>query len=115
MLIFVIYLISVIDAILGAAILGIFFTAASAILAIPVLDLDGKEEIASCLKKFIKPLVFLSLIVVFVPSKQTAYAMLAAYGLQEISQTEEAKRIGSKSVQVIEKALDEYLKEDKTE
>lgn len=112
MLVFIIYLISVIDAVLGVAILGIAVIGFIGFLAIPVLELAG-DEMAAFYKKLAKPLILFVLIAVFIPSKQTAYTMLAAYGLQEIAQTEEAKRVGSKSIQVIEKALDEYLTEDK--
>lgn len=46
-----------------------------------------------------------------VPSKDTAYKMIAAYGVTEIMQTDKAKRLGGKSLEVLEKVMDEYLKE----
>ena len=45
------------------------------------------------------------------PSKDTAYKMLAAYGVTEIAQNEEVQRLSGKSLQVLEKAMDEYLNE----
>ena len=48
-----------------------------------------------------------------VPSKETAYTMLAAYGVQEALQTDEAKRIGSKSFQLLEQTLNKYIEEGK--
>lgn len=45
------------------------------------------------------------------PSKDTAYKMLAAYGVTEIAQNEEVQKIGGKSLAVLEKAMDEYLGE----
>lgn len=51
----------------------------------------------------------------FLPEKDTMYKMLAAYGVTEIAQTDEAKRLGGKSLEVLEKVLDEYLKESEAE
>lgn len=52
----------------------------------------------------------------FIPDKETTYKMLAAYGVQQTYETvtgsEEAKSIASKSLKVVEKALDQYLQEE---
>ena len=48
------------------------------------------------------------------PSKDTAYKMIAAYGLQETveaaSKSEDVKRLANKSLTLIEKSIDEYSK-----
>lgn len=49
----------------------------------------------------------------FLPNTETAYKMLAAYGLQELVMNEKVQELGGKSLSVIEKAMDEYLKGDK--
>lgn len=48
-----------------------------------------------------------------IPSEETAYKMLAAYGVTEIVNNEDAKRLGGKSLEVLESAMDEYLSKDK--
>lgn len=49
-----------------------------------------------------------------VPSKETAYIMLGAYGVQSayevVSSSGEGQRIASKSLSLIETKLDEYIK-----
>ena len=52
---------------------------------------------------------------VLVPSKATAYKMLAAYGVQQVVDNPDVKRIAGKSLDVLEKAMDEYTKKDKKE
>ena len=46
------------------------------------------------------------------PSKDTAYKMLAAYGVAEIADNERVKNLGGKSLEVLEQAMDDYLKKD---
>ncbi len=50
---------------------------------------------------------------VLVPSKDTAYKMLAFYGVNEITNNESVQKLGSKSLLVIERAMDDYLEESK--
>lgn len=52
-------------------------------------------------------------LVSFVPSKDTAYKMLAAYGAQELAEMEEAKEVGGKAYEALNKILDDYLDEVK--
>jgi hypothetical protein len=60
-----------------------------------------------------KIVVSLFIILAFlIPSKDTAYKMLAAYGVETIVANEDVQRMGSKSLQIIEKAMDNYLKEE---
>ena len=51
---------------------------------------------------------------IVLPSKDTAYKMLAAYGLQETveaaSKSEDVKRLASKSLSLIERSIDDYNK-----
>ncbi len=47
----------------------------------------------------------------FVPSKDSAYKMLAAYGVYEASQSESVNNLAGKSFEVLEKAMDGYLKD----
>lgn len=47
----------------------------------------------------------------FIPSKDTAYKMLAAYGVQSIITNPEVQKLGGKSLDVLNKTMDEYLQE----
>ena len=61
--------------------------------------------------------LFMTLGGVLLPSKQGVYQIMAAYGavetVQYLQQSDDAKRIAGKSIQAIEKMLDDALKEDK--
>ena len=45
------------------------------------------------------------------PTKDTAYKMLAAYGVTELVKSEDVRRLGSKSLEVLEKAMNSYIEE----
>lgn len=67
---------------------------------------------------FGKIVVFSSLIMFvgnFIPSKQTAYLMLGAYGVQSVAETvgknEEAQKIGKSTLKLINSAIEKYQKE----
>jgi glucan phosphoethanolaminetransferase (alkaline phosphatase superfamily) len=62
------------------------------------------------LKAFVVIMLTLSTLV---PSKETAYKMLAAYGVESLVTNPEVQKLGGKSLDVINKAMDEYLKESK--
>ncbi len=49
-----------------------------------------------------------------IPTKDTMYKMLAAYGVSELSQIDSAQRLGGKSIEVLEKVLDDYLEESES-
>ena len=80
-----------------------------------------EEKLTSILSQILKSkvlwgIMFWSIILApllnsFIPSRDTAYKMLAAYGVQEIMVTDEAKKIGSKSLEVLDKAMSDYLGE----
>lgn len=55
------------------------------------------------------PLVVASLLV---PDKDTMYTILAAYGVQEVAENEDVQEFAGKSLDVLEKAMDEYLAEN---
>jgi len=48
---------------------------------------------------------------VFVPTKDTAYKMLAAYGIYEVSQSEDVQRLTGKSLELLELTMDKHLTE----
>lgn len=62
------------------------------------------------------PLAFLgSLLNLLIPSQNTAYKMLVAYGVEQTvqaaSQSEDVKRIAKKSLVLVEDAVDNYTKQ----
>lgn len=112
--------------------LGFLITGIGSLIVFALLEMSMEEFKESVIytfyKKIIKswfyillPLCFLGTALnVILPSKDTAYKMLAAYGLQEIveaaSKSEDVKRLASKSLTLIEKSIDDYTKSlDKTE
>lgn len=122
-LIWVIYFIDVLSSSGGASALSIAFL----ILYVSVIAVytggwsskscysEEREVVSKC---FPTKTILISCSIMFVygwlmPSKDTAYKMLAAYGVQEIAQTDSAKRLGGKSLEVLEAAMDSYLKDSK--
>lgn len=55
------------------------------------------------------------LIVALTPNKETLYTMVAAHTVQDIATSPEVQELAGKSLEVINKAMDEYLKGDKPE
>ena len=55
------------------------------------------------------------LIVALTPNKETLYTMVAAHTVQDIATSPEVQKLAGKSLEVINKAMDEYLKGDKPE
>ena len=47
----------------------------------------------------------------FIPERDTAYKMLAAYGVEEAIKLPQVQCVADKSFQVLNKAMDDYLKE----
>ena len=47
----------------------------------------------------------------FIPERDTAYKMLAAYGVEEAIKRPPVQGVADKSFQVLNKAMDDYLKE----
>lgn len=62
------------------------------------------------LKTFVVMMILFS---VLLPTKETAYKMLAAYGVESLVTNPEVQKLGGKSLDVINKAMDDYLKESK--
>lgn len=62
-------------------------------------------------KKTMRGLILYFTCVALVPDKDTMYTMLAAYGVQSTAESEEAQQVAGKSLEVLEKAMDEYLAE----
>lgn len=45
------------------------------------------------------------------PSRETSYAMLAAYGVQTVAEVEKVQEVAGKSLKVLERYMDDYLEE----
>ena len=71
---------------------------------------DGVSKKLLSYKWFIIPCIVLA---VLIPTKSQMLFIISGTGLLEIAKSDEAHRIGGKSVQVFEKYLDELLKDEK--
>jgi hypothetical protein len=60
-----------------------------------------------------KPLAIAAVLMTLMPSQKDAMFILAGTGVIEAAKTDTAQRIAGKSVDVVEKYLDELLKESK--
>ncbi len=116
----IIYFIDVLSSKGGIAVVGwiiglVYLIISVAIVIVGGLCPDDKSLKGLSDKLPTKTVVTLSVLMVcygwLMPSKDTAYKMLAAYGVTEIAQSEEAKRLAGKSLEVLERAMDEYLAE----
>lgn len=116
MLVLFVYLVGILDGIgfflfisaLFSGMLAAFFTASEVI--------DRNEEGAKLARTCRKVAYIFVPLALLVPSKDTALQMAAAYGVTEAyevaSQSEEVKRLAGKSLDLLEKHMDEALKED---
>lgn len=81
-------------------------------LALP-MEFEGRH-VASPKKPFRSWLIgtfVLALVSVVTPSERTAYAMLAAYGGQQVVESEAMGRLAPKSLQLLEGYMDKHLAE----
>ena len=114
-LVLIIYLVGIAGAL--QHIFGVFslITGVSAFFSVMCLSLSNRQSEKDTCKKLLKTLipltVVLALLAGVIPSKRTTNMMLAAYGVESISQMEEAKETGSKAFLVLDKYLDKTLEE----
>lgn len=75
------------------------------------------EELLNSISKITKPILITAVVMViygfFMPSKETAYTMLAAYGVETAVTNPNVQRVASKSLEVLESYMDEYQKSKK--
>jgi len=74
---------------------------------------DTQEAFTLWAKRFATTGVVTGLLFTLVPTKEISYAMLAAYGVEEIVTNDRVQELGGKSLDLLEKTLDEYLAEKK--
>lgn len=65
------------------------------------------QKLPRMIKASLISAIALSVLMVFVPSKETAYVMVAATGVEGIVSDERVQQLGGKSLDVIEQWLDE--------
>tara|TARA_R100000388_G_C7231096_1_gene154728 strand:- start:379 stop:783 length:405 start_codon:yes stop_codon:yes gene_type:complete len=128
----VIYVIDLMSAFGGAEVALFIFLGTVAVIPLCLLkafsvdvgDAHGDKEdelrIAAIIPIIKRTLIcFFALIVLawLTPSKETSYAMLAAYGVQTVAESEQVQEVAGKSLRVLEKYMDDYLEEssDKSE
>ena len=78
---------------------------------------EEAKELLNSISKITKPILITSVVMViygfFMPSKETAYTMLAAYGVETAVTNPNVQRVASKSLEVLESYMDEYQKSKK--
>ena len=128
-LVWVIYLIDVVcQPWEGLGFFIIFFTVLFAVISIFsqfTSDTPDADKIEECFRLFLRKPVWKKLMIFgisilflsnFIPERDTAYKMLAAYGVEEAIKLPQVQGVADKSFQVLNKAMDDYLKEsDKKE
>lgn len=112
---FFVYLISILENVstfLGA-LCGISAFIAFIIILVGVIVMEGQF----ILKKTVISLIILALLCgtakALLPSEKSAYAIAAAYGAQQVYQSEEAKQIGNRVLKAINNKLDELGEKEK--
>lgn len=118
-LVFIIWLVtSVLPAVTGVCIfVGIAYTLVILFSLIHNwIEKDGDREEKGYIELVHKKrYVFLPVVCFFlaglIPDKETSYVMLAAYGVESIASNDKVQELGGKSLEVLEKAMDSYLKE----
>lgn len=125
--VFLIYLLTRLDHVLNFShfvmvmtIISYFVVGLLMLFSLDAYDAESERKsnklIATCWE-YIKKTMYIPIIAIVinltVPTKEDAQFIIAGTGLLEIVKSEQAQSIGSKSVQVVEKYLDEMLKEDK--
>lgn len=119
----IVYLIGVLNSLIGATHMLMAISLASSVVggfAVAINHEHGYREgdsyasdraALSLGKKMFKYSAFsfatLLLLSVIIPSKETAYVMVAAYGVEGIVSDERVQQLGDKSLDVIEQWLDE--------
>ncbi|QHZ59832.1 hypothetical protein HWD03_gp072 [Alteromonas phage vB_AmeM_PT11-V22] len=120
-LVFIVYLLGLVEKLNQA--LG-FIAGASAIATFVCLLIKGVgyDDLSKDMhtiytmwaKRFLGSFLVAGAFLTLTPTKEISYAMLAAYGVEEIVDSERVQDIGGKSLQLIEQTLDKYLEEEKT-
>ncbi len=111
-MILLVYLADVVHGV--AVVFGLLTFSTTAMMALYVLT---HEKLPNNCGRYLSMAVISALVSTLLPSKQGVYQIMAAYGavetVQYLQQSEDAKRIAGKSIQAIEKMLDDAIKEDK--
>lgn len=118
---FFLYLITRLDAIKDVITLflivgGTVYAAGLLWFAISYVENFGDEEVQG-LKQYLFwsliPLIFFAFVQVAIPSKKDAMFIAGGSAVLEAAKSDTAQRVASKSVQMVEKYLDEQLKGEK--
>jgi hypothetical protein len=120
-LVFIIYLVGVLPS-LGTALclLGFIGVSVSAVLLFLSFVFEQEfpegdttpEKLRAC--SYPKTFLFIWLLGFLIPEEKVMYTMLAAYGVQEIVTNPKVQELGGKSLDVLEKAMDEYIGKEET-
>ncbi len=115
-MIFLVYLADIVSGLSTLLAIGGLVSLIAALGTAAVLAVDFKKKVGYLW--WAVPLCMLAMVIgALLPSKQGVYQIMAAYGVVEtvqyIQQSDDAKRIAGKSIQAVEKVLDDAIKEEK--
>lgn len=102
-LVFIIYIVGLLDPfkfLVGVFGLGSIFA-----------GIIGDVPLKICVK-LVKVGVLTVFLAVLIPSKDTAYLMLAAEGVTEVSQNERVRELAGKSLDLLEQEIGKYLEKE---
>ena len=111
----IIYLIGLLDVACAFKFFIPVLTFVAAFLCAAIADFRGGgfKETFRPLKKYLVPAWIVWVVLLFLPSEETAYKMMLAYAGQSVAEMEETKEVGGKAYQALNKLLDDYLAEGK--
>ena len=112
-LVLIIYLIDVVFNAVEVVGIASFCSGVACLICLFVCSVDRLNVPRVCfLAKVLGPVsLAVCLLCLFVPSPEAGYRMLTAYAAQEVAMMDEAKQVGGKAYDALNKLLDDYLEE----
>ncbi len=83
----------------------------SCLLAAALAETVAEDKVTTWTKRWLFSGVLCALLAVFVPNKETIYVMVAAKTVEDIASSPKVQELGGKSLDVINKVMDDYLKQ----
>lgn len=113
-MIYILYLIDFLDKISLLCCVGLLLSLTLTIISfVQMLSVDEDSLYKLIKKKWLVPLL-LMIILTLIPSKTTMYLMVSTKVMESIVSNEKTMNIGDKTLKILEKKLDELLKDGKS-
>ena len=112
-MIYILYLIDFLDKISLLCCVGLLLSLTLTIISFVQILVDEDSLYKLIKKKWLVPLL-LMIILTLIPSKKTIYLMVSTKVMESIVSNEKTMNIGDKTLKILEKKLDELLKDGKS-